>query len=324
MSKNIFTNLNYIISDLKKIARYVVLLLIILYLCSGFYSISQSELGILQRFGRIIDKNVKPGIHYALPWPIDKVDKVPVKIVKRIFIDDFIRVEDKKSTSNEFYRLSGLSSYCITGDNNIIEISCSLHYTISDPVKYLFTVKDSEQLLHEITCNTIVHCIAQFEVNEILKRKIISYIKNKLEQTLDLYNTGLVIAFIELKEVRPPKEVQKYFDDVINAQIDKIKMMNDAESYKNEKIPEAKGKVSRKMEDAKAYKKKIILEAEGETEKFLNKLNVYVKSKKITKKQLYYEFVKKIFPQITKKYIISGKDNKNPALLKIFLSNEEN
>lgn len=324
MSKNVFTNLFYAVSDLKRIVRYVVLILIILYLCSGFYSISQSELGVLQRFGRIINKNVKPGIHYALPWPIDRVDKVPVKIVKRIVIDDFIHNEDKKSRSYKFYELSGLSSYCITGDNNIIEISCSLHFTISDPVKYLFVVKDTEQLLHEITCNAIVHCIAQFEVDEILKRKIIIYIKNKLQQMLDLYNTGLNISFIELKEVRPPKDVQKYFDDVINAKIDKIKMMNDAESYKNEKIPDAKGKASRIIENAKAYKKKIILEAEGEKEKFLNKLTLYMKSKKMTKEQIYFKFVKEIFPQIEKKYIISSKNNKNPALLKIFLRDDDN
>ena len=119
--------------------KWILLLLFIIYLFSGFYKIERSEVGVITRFGKIINKRVMPGLHYKLPFPIDKLYKVPIKQVETIEINDFgTNYWNEEGRAANFFRLTGLDPYCITGDNNIIAISILIKYTISEPEKYLF------------------------------------------------------------------------------------------------------------------------------------------------------------------------------------------
>ena len=142
-------------SDTKKIretlketfTRFVSLLhwlgacLVLLYLFSGVYSISSNEVGILQRFGKVIGDRIQSGIHFALPLPFDRVTKVPVRVVNRMLIDDFFGGNTRENyTSRIFSDMTGLDSYCLTGDNNLVNVMCVIQYNIIEPVKYHFFV----------------------------------------------------------------------------------------------------------------------------------------------------------------------------------------
>jgi len=308
----------------KKLIFYILIALILLYVASGIYSIPYTQIGVQQRFGRIINPRVKPGIHYALPWPIDKIDKVSISIVQRILIDDFASDFERGSTPYVFRELTGLTPYCISGDNNIVNVICAIQYTVSSPVDYLFRIKDNERLLRDIVCNSIIKCLAALQVDEILtygKRKIENTLRTQTQEKLDNLNCGLIISFVELRDVRPPGTVQRAFDDVINAKIDRRKIVSQAESRRNEQVPQAKATAAKVTEKAKTYKLEKTAAAQGETQRFLKQLEAYRKTKKVTKKQLYFEFVKQIFPEIEKVYIVDKKGNKNPAKIKIFSDN---
>jgi len=314
---------NAILSS-KRFIFYILIVLILLYIASGIYSIPQTQVGIHQRFGRIINPNVKPGIHYALPWPIDKVDKVSVMIVQRILIDDFSSNLEQGSTPYAFYKMTGLTPNCISGDNNIVNIICAIQYSVSNPVDYLFRIKDNERLLRDIVCNSIIKCLAALQVDEILtygKRKIENILKTQTQKKLDSLNFGLIISFVELRDVRPPGTVQGAFDDVINAKIDRRKIVSQAESRRNERLPQANATATKIIEKAKTYKVEKISAAHGETQRFGKQLEAYREMKKVTKKRLYFEFVKQVFPDIEKVYIVDKEGNKNPAKIKIFSDN---
>ena len=301
-----------------RFSRWVLLILFVTYLFSGVYSIAQDQIGVSQRFGKIRDDHIEPGIHYALPWPIDKINKVCIKMVKRVQIDDFY--SEFNFPSNKFFQKTGLESYCITGDNNIVLLSCVIQYTILKPSEYLFNLQQPEQVLYDTTCKNILECLSRTSIDEILtygKQIIEAYVRDNTQLDLDKLNSGLKINFVELKKVNPPDVVQQYFDDVINAQIDKRKMANIAESYRNEKIPEAKGKANRLLREAESYKKKVVCEAEGETKRFLSKLETYQGVEDITKKQLYLEFIKNLFPDLEEVYIIDQKDDQKLIEFKI-------
>jgi membrane protease subunit HflK len=252
----------------------------------------------------MIDSQVLPGIHYAFPWPIDRIDKVPVKKVHRIIMDDFS--EDSR-IARIFRDLTDLDSYCITGDNNIVNLACILQYTVARPSDYLFSVINNEQALRHMASSTIIKTLACMSVDEILtygKRHIELRIKTDLQERLDVLKNGLSITFVELQEVRPPEAVQSYFDDVINAQIDKKKYITTAESYYNENILKAHARANRIVQNALAYKQKVIAEATGESKRFLEQLIQARKERKITKEQLYMRFVKEIWPKIQTKYLV--------------------
>ena len=315
---------NAILSS-KKFVFYISIVLIMLYVASGIYSIPQTQIGVHQRFGRIINPNVKPGMHYALPWPIDKIDKVPVMIFQRILIDDFSSNLEQDSIPHAFHTMTGLTPNCISGDNNIVNIICAIQYTVSNPVDYLFEVKDNERLLRDIVCNSIIKSLASLQVDEILtygKRKVENIIKMLTQEKLDNLRCGLIISFVELRDVRPPRTVQVAFDDVINAKIDRRKIVSQAESRRNEQVLQARATATRTIEKARAYKLERILTAHGETERFKKQLEAYHKTENVTKKRLYFEFLRQIFPEIEKVYIIDKQRNENPAKIKIFSNNQ--
>jgi membrane protease subunit HflK len=311
---------NAILSS-KRFVLYISIVLVLLYMASGIYSVPQTQKGVHQRFGKIINPRVNPGIHYALPWPIDKIDKVPVMIVQRILIDDFSGNLEQDSIPYTFHRMTGLTPNCITGDNNIVNIICAVQYTVSNPVDYLFKVKDNERLLRDVVCNSIIKSLACLQVDEILtygKRKVENMIKTLTQERLDDLHCGLIISFVELRDVRPPGTVQRAFDDVINAKIDRRKIVSQAESRRNEQVLQAKATATRTIEKARAYELERILAARGETKRFETQLETYRKTKNVTKKRLYFDFVKQVFPEIEKVYIVEKSGDENPAKIKIF------
>lgn len=289
--------------------KWILAVLLVIYGLSGMYSISPNEIGVLQRFGKVVDDDVRPGGHWALPWPIDKINRVPVKSAQHIVVDDFY---EQGNNAELFYRWTGLNSNCLTGDNNIVTLNCVIQYTVAKPRLYLFNV-DRERIdiiLRSLACNTIIHCLAQLSVDEVLtygKKQIENYIRKNLQERLDDLKCGINVTYIELKDVRPPSIVQHYFDDVINAKMDKRKAISKAESYKNERLPAANAQATRLKEDAEAYKNTVSAEAIGESQRFLAQLSEYKKDPNITRRRLYLDFISTMFPNLDKQIIVDGK-----------------
>jgi membrane protease subunit HflK len=282
--------------------------LAVVYLLSGFYTVSESELGVIQRFGKVIDGKVEPGGHYKLPWPIDTITKVPVKTTHTIEIKDFaLDISDEKTS--EFRKATGLSTYCITGDNNIVFIDYLIRYNIVDPVKYLFDIKNNEDYLKQVACSAAIRSLAERTVDDILtvgKKGVEVYLKNDIQKNLDQLDSGLGISAIEIKEVSPHRGVRTFFERVINAQIQRRELINNAESYRNEKLPKTKGMAMQIEEEAKAYRTEVVSRAKGEVDRFKNQLNEYSKAKKITKQRMYLDFIQENFPGLNRIILVDN------------------
>ena len=132
-----------------------------------------------------------------------------------------------------------------------------------------------------------------------------------------IVESGLDIAFVELREVKAPAQVKKYFDDVINASIDRNKTINLAQTYRNEQLPAARGRAFRLQEEAEAYKNKTVAEAVGNTKRFLDLLSEYAKSKNITRRRLLIDTMRDVFSRLKKVYVVAPREGE-PAKLKIF------
>jgi len=305
--------------------RWIIAGLIILYLFSGVCSIAQSEIGVHQRFGRVLNDRVQPGLHYVLPWPVDKITKVPVRTINRMIIDDFYSSDsalEKVPASIVFTRMTGLEPYCITGDNNLVNIICVIQFNITDPFDYTFRVKNPDVMLRSMAGNMIIHCLSEIPIDEVLtrgKQAVIRDIKLGLQERLNKAQCGLTVSFIELRIIKPPDRVQQYFSDVIKADIDREKMTNEAESYYNDKILAAKANSTRIVQEAEAYKKEVVLKAEGETERFLKLLEGFKEKGDSSRKIIYIETIKNVLEKVGKKHIIGrNKADKAAVRLKLF------
>jgi membrane protease subunit HflK len=301
--------------------RWILRLLFIAYALSGMYVIAPSQVGVLVRLGRVVNAGVRPGIHYALPWPIDVVHRVPVKLIHQLQIDTFYQNPDPNSTSSRFRTVTGLPSYCISGDNNIVTVNFLIKYMIVDPEKYLFSVAESELLLMSASSSSLIHTLAGLSVDEILtygKKDIERCLLADLKERLDAAGSGLGISFIELTSVSPPQIVQKYFDDVINAGIDRKKMVHQAESYRSEQLADARSQAERLKQESLSYREDRIARAEGEAKRFLSQLAELGRSGEITKKRLYLEFIQALYPELEDVIIVDAEGGRRVINLKVF------
>lgn len=310
------------LKEFLKNLKWILIALFILYILSGFFTIKQNEIGIIELFGKIINSNVKPGISWTLPFC--KITKVSVKEVKTLKLDDFAREYEEGSQAALYNGTTDLTPYCITGDNNIVTISLLIKYTIQNPVNYIYRIKDNKEFLRGICASTVVKFISKISVDQILtygKENMIVTIKQQIQNELDYYKSGIHIDFIELNSVLPPEEVQSYFDSVVKAKIEKKRMINNAQLYKNQKIPETRAQAQKLIQQALAYKNEKINHAKGDVQRYEAYYSQYVKSKNVNKTKLLLEYLSKILPTLKQIIVVDKNGNKNYLNLKYYPSN---
>lgn len=292
--------------------KWLVLIALIVYMLSGIFKIDRDSIGVLTRFGQVVDSNVLPGLHYKFPWPIDRIETVPVKQVKTIKIQDFgskfTLVEGGESY--KFYNDTNLEPYCVTGDNNIVAITLVIKYTIDNPVDYLFGTKRPEAFIERSAANLIVHQMAHLHIDEVLttgKKQLEFNLQNLLIEELEKRKTGVRISFLEIKEISPPDKVQEDFDRVINAEVEKKQMLNEAQGYLNRVVPEARTEADTIIQDAEAYKREKTLLAEGEASRFLSRLKGFNQNPEAHREKIYLEFIKTVFPKLNEIRVVDAK-----------------
>jgi membrane protease subunit HflK len=283
------------------IYKWVVFLSLAIYLMSGIYSVKSSELAILQRFGKQIDDKIQPGIHYALPWPIDIVTRIPIRNIKRLVIDDFSESKN---------------SYTITGDNHLITLECVIQYTIAELSAFVFYSDSPEKILKELAVQALIHSLSRMTIDEALthgKTKIAAFVRQHLQQNLSITKTGLFISSVELSSIKPPPYVKRFFSDVVESRMDEQKLVHEAESYQNQTIPAAHAKAAQLIENAKAYQQTALLNAQAETRRFEKLLESGVKHHKTVRMTLYQETMAQILKQIKKLHLVQIKTDQKPA-----------
>jgi len=265
---------------------------------TGIFYVNRSEIAVAQYLGRIHDNALEPGVHYILPWPFGRVDKVGIRQMKTVVVNIFASQKENQNPENE------PAPYCITGDNNIVNTTMFIKYNIINPIDYLYRGMETRkeiEFIKGITASAIIHKLSVLSVDDALtikKNEIETAVKNKLQKELDILRAGIGIAFVEIKAINPPEKIQPFFDDVVNARVDKDKMIHEGVSYRNMIIPEARSRADEMCQAAHSYKNKVIRHAKGNTARFLSQLEEYEKSKAVSKKQIYLEFISQAFPKL--------------------------
>ncbi len=304
----------------RRFLKWVILALAVFYLGTGFYTIGSNELGVLEVMGKVVDRQVLPGLHYAYPRPFGRVYKVPVRKSESLVVDDFFQDAAPDSRASVLYSLTGLESYALSGDNNTVEVKVVLHYRPSDPFASIFGVARKETLLRDIVCREIIHLLAVRPVDLVLTRgrEVIGQaLHSAIQERCDLNRTGITVDRVDIQEIRPPAVVQNFFDDVINAQIDKKQMESRAEAYATAETARARAEGDRLVREASAYRNRVVEAATGESRRFLDLLEEYRKVPEITRKRLYLEFARETLKGLKNTYLVDRKDETGPARLRI-------
>lgn len=305
------SNLKHLQKQLLQYTGLVVIALLLIYIATGFFYIAPNQIGVQQRFGKVINANLQPGLHYALPTPIDQVTRIDSKSVSSVIVDDFASSGwEFGSRAHRYIKSSNLTTYCITGDNNIVNISLLIKYNVISPAKYLTSNRDVERLIKGFTASNVLKLVSRTMVDEVLttgKKQIEDGVRQLLQKDLDRFNSGIRIAFVELREIAPPKQTQRYFDDVINARQQRKKALNIAQTFKNKAIPEAREYANNIEQEADSYKHQQILRAQGEASRFLAQLQSINSDDKLLQKQQHYQLIKKLANKIKNIRVVEPK-----------------
>ena len=276
-----------------------------LWLFTGTYMVGPDEIGVVRTFGEYT-RVAQSGLNYHFPYPIEQVNTPAVTEVKRIEIGF-------RTLRNGQYRSVEKESLMLTGDENIVDAEMIVQYKIKDPVKYLFRIVEPELTVREAAEASLRTVVGRNKIDETLttgKFKIQEETKIQLQLILDKYDSGIHVVAVQLQDVSPPKEVIGAFKDVASAKEDKNRMVNQAEGYRNNVIPKARGEAEAMIRDAEGFKQARIKRSEGDAAKFTTILKEYRKAKSITQKRLYLETMERVLPNI-EKIIIPDKNSGN-------------
>ena len=271
-----------------------------LYVLSGIYFVSPDEEALIKRFGRIVLQGITPGIHYRLPYPIEKEYKVKTKIVYKMSVGYRIIDEINKFPPREE------EMRWLTGDTNVINVRMLIQYTISKPAYYLFAIESPNIYIRNAVESLLTKIAGSTAIDQLLtvgKGRLTDTIMEEVQRLLDQCKTGISIASISIIAIDPPQKVIAAFNDVSDAKLDRERIINVAQSYTNDLMPRARGNAQVLLQQARAKKEARILEAGGATERFLKLLTEYKQAPTLTKQRIYLAAMEEILPGVIK-YII--------------------
>jgi membrane protease subunit HflK len=261
-----------------------------LYVFSGVYQVDEQERGVVFRFGKLMDEEVTPGLHWNPPL-IDQVQLVNVTQVQ--------------SHSHQ--------ASMLTKDENIVDISLTVQWVIASAADYLINVRDPKKSLDQATESALRHVAGSATMDQVItdgREAIAIEVQERLRRYLKTYGTGIDITKVNIDRSAPPVQVQDAFNDVQKAKEDQQKFINQATAYSQQIVPEARGKAQRQLEEAQAYRDRVIARSEGEAERFEKLLNEYALAKQVTRDRLYIDALEKVFKNASKVMVdIEGGNN---------------
>ena len=280
-----------------------------IWLVSGFYRVQTDQQGVVLRFGEWVN-TTQPGLNWHIPYPIESVRTPSVEKINQIDIGfREIGGSNQRDVNEE--------SLMLTGDQNIIDIDFSVQWKIADAGRYLFNIRDPRGTVKIAAESAMREIIGRTNIQPALteaRAQIETKTRNLLQEILDSYKSGILITELKLQNVQPPQQVVDAFNDVQRALQDRDRLRNEAQSYRNDIIPRARGEAQAMLQNAEAYRERLINEAEGEAERFTKVLKAYQANPEVTKRRMYLETMQKVYARTEKVLMDGGTSNAVPYL----------
>jgi membrane protease subunit HflK len=274
---------------------------------SAYYTVASDSVAVVQRFGKYL-KEVPPGLHFKLPLGIDRASIVPVKRqLKQEFGFTTPGATDPYQSPRGGERETKLETEMVTGDLNAALVEWVVQYRISDPVKFLFEVREPSETLRYVSESVMREVVGDRTVDEVItigRQEIETEALAKMQALSSKYVMGISIDQVQLKNINPPQPVQESFNEVNQAQQEKEKLINEARRDYNKVIPLVEGEKDQRIREADGYRLKRINEAEGDAARFNSLLAEYHKAPVVTRRRIYIETLQEVLPGIRSKIII--------------------
>lgn len=292
--------------NVKAIVWAVVVILLLVFFFSLWFTVAPEEVGVVLRFGKYT-RTANPGLNFKLPFGIERVYKVPVE--RQLKLEFGFRSTTPGVRTAYSSRGYLEESLMLTGDLNASQVEWIVQYRINDPYKFLFRVRNAVQTFRDINEAVMREVVGDRTVDEVLtigRQEVASTVTVKLQELCDQYETGIKVDQVVLQDVNPPEQVKPAFNEVNEAQQEREKLINQAKSEYNKVIPRARGEAARTIEEAKGYALERVNNARGEAAKFNSVFKEYLKAKEVTRQRIYLETMNDVLQNVGRKLITDG------------------
>lgn len=289
---------------IRQIITAVVAVGVLIFTWTAFYTVPAESQGVVLRFGKLL-KTVEPGLHFKLPLGIDTATIIPTRRQLKLEFGYGTRgnTNPDQVDADDFDEQKSM----VTGDLNSVLVEWVVQYRIDDPTEYLFHVREPAQTLRDLSEAAMREVIGDRTVDEVItigRQDIEINALKRMQDLVMLYNLGIRVDQVQLKNVNPPAQVESSFNEVNKAQQDRENMINIANGDYNKVVPKAKGEAEQTIRSAEGYRFKRVNEAEGDASAFTSVLAEYVKAPEITRTRIYYETMGEAVPQMGQKIIV--------------------
>lgn len=293
-----------------KLRRYL-LALPAVWLATGVYLVPADQQAVVTRMGRVIEPRVLPGLHYSMPWPIDRVARLKVRQLQRLVIGG-------APADVVLGRTEPAASQFLTGDQNIIHLRVAVQYSVSVPPQYLFQAQQVNEAIGALVESELSRRVARRDVDSVLtteKAAIQEEVRGAAQILANDYGLGVLLSSVNIESAQPPPEAADAFRDVASARADASRIVNEAHGYSNSVIPKARGEARQNLESAEAYRTRNINEAAGEADRFTQVATEYARAADVNGRRLYAETMEIVLPRI-RKLIVDSRGNLDLTILR--------
>jgi membrane protease subunit HflK len=294
----------------------IALAAVVLWGFSGFFRVEPDELGVVLRFGKFV-REVQPGLNYHLPYPIETALTPPALRVNKIDVGT-LPVENVRRGAP--VREVPEESLMLTGDENIVDVDFSVLWRVkpNGVGDYLFNIQNPEGTEKAVAESAMREVIGRSTIQPILtgaRQNIETGVQQLMQKTLDNYGAGVLVQQVQLQKVDPPTQVIDSFRDVQAARSDLERAQNEAQTYANRVVPEARGRAAKITQDAEAYREQTVAEAKGQTSRFLQIYDQYKKAPDVTRERMYLETMERVLGGSEKTIIDTGPQQTSPGVV---------
>lgn len=275
-------------------AGLIVGVALLIWLGTGFFIVQEGQQAVVTQFGKY-HSTVGAGFNWRLPYPVQRHETVFVTQLRSVDVgrDNIVPATGLRESS------------MLTQDENIVDIKFVVQYRLSDARAFLFESRDPDLAVLKAAETAVREVVGQMRMDAVLaeeRDQIAPRVRQLMQTILDRYNVGIEVVAVNLQQggVRPPEQVQAAFDDVLRAGQERERAKNEAEAYRNDVVPRARGAASRLIEEANGYKARITAQAEGDAQRFRSVLTEYQKAPQVTRERLYTEAMQQIYSNVTK------------------------
>jgi modulator of FtsH protease HflK len=282
--------------NLKRFGPLLLVVIVVLLGVRGFFKVEPGEVGVVRRFGQE-HRKAPPGLRYRLPI-VEQVDIVNLEQVRRIEVG----VRGQERVTSE--------ALMLTGDENIVEVQMIVQFRVADPSQFLFKLRDPVETLHATAEVALRGKVGRTTIDDVItvgRERVQAETQIWLQGLMDDYESGIKITDVKLLAVDAPDEVREAFHAVTRAREEKEKLINEAQGYREDRLPRARGEARQIERGAEGYREQRILEARGDAAKFVSIYREYAEAKDVTRRRLHLEAMQRVLSKVDGKVLIDEK-----------------